>query len=1037
LLFGYFFLLTSTQHLLRPARNAFFLSTAGAENLPWAYIASAIVSALATIAYGRLSASFSRNRQVVITLVIVIASLVAFWVLLSRPDGRIAGAFYVWNNVFSLLLISQFFLITSELFDPRQAKRVFGFIGAGGLSGGVLGSATAGLLSKPLGAINLLFIAAALLVVCTIVVTRVLSVGTIRETRQASSHHASRRTDGGVTSGFRSIKRLPHLQRIAALVFITVLVSTFFDWMFSFFVESTIPDREAQSEFFGRAFAVFNGLGLIFQLAATSAVIRLCGLAGSLLILPMGMGLGAAGLIFLPGLITATAGKGVDMTLRNSVDQSARELLYLPVPTAFKQRAKPFIDVVLQRSADGLAGVLILLGSGMAGTGVRPLAFITLALVAVWLVTVVRVRGSYRHALERLLAVRDIDLVEVADESLDTEAVRELRAALRPSTSATGVHYALDLLRDSPAGKLRDDLLRLLEHRDPLVRARAITQLLPVANASDLSAIRPLFDDDEDPRVRAQATILATRFEPQRQLARMEEWLESTEPNTLEAALACFLAHGDRAHKQAATDRLQGLMADTTPQAAPQRAACARALARLPGDHPLQSGLADLLADDDPEVIRAAISSAGAARRVELLEPLVPHLGSAETRRLATRAMAAAGDRTVPHLSAFLRDPSMPRRWLPSVFVEIATPAAFFALADGLPFLTQTDILSAALKALNKLRRRHPSWELPTIVIRRQLDSELFEAYDTERQLETLSQLVDEPDTPDAESAITYAWALKLRGERAVERAFRLEALLHTPRTIYFAYAGLTGGRSEHAAHAIELLETALDRDDARVVVPLIDADYSRPQRVAAGRQWFQLEDVPLKTDLTIVLERGQPWLKAYATPLAQRVGAAIATGKHEERMARSTVEKAAALRHAKLMRNLDADDLLQLAAVAEERSFDRDQHLFYEGEAGEYLYVVLDGGIRLERGDLAVYQAVPGDVIGEFSILDQRPRSTSAVATAPTQTLAIHRDDMIQVMADNYTLVEGLFRHLTEIIRDMNELVYPSQEAPQRDDEA
>ncbi len=971
----------------------------------------------------------------VVTLALVIASLIVFWVLLNQPDGRIAGAFYVWINVFSLLLVSQFYLISSDLFDPRQAKRVVGFIGTGGLSGGVVGSTAAGVLSSPLGAINLLLIAAVLLIACTILALRVLKIGTARETRLASSQRNPRRTERGFASGFRSIKRLPHLRRIAILLFVTVLVSTFVDWMFSFLVESAIPDREAQAEFFGRTFAVFNGLGLIFQLAATGAVLRLCGLAGALVILPMGMGLGAAGLVFLPGLVTATAGKGFDMTLRNSINQSARELLYLPVPTALKQRAKPFIDVVLARSADGVAGVLILLGTGAAGTGVRPLAFITLALVGVWLATVVRVRGSYRSALERLLAVRDIDLVEAADESLDTEAVRELRASLRSSASAADVHYTLDLLRDSPAGKLRGDLLRLLDHPDPTVQARAIARLLPVANFSDVGPIRPLLDDS-DPTVRAQATILASRFEPERQLARMETWLESSEPNALETALACFLAHGGREHEQAATDALNRLISDTAPGMAPQRAACARALARLPSDHGLQERLGALLADDDPAVVRAAISSAGAARRVELLEPLVPHLEPADTRRLATRAIAAMGDAAVPHLSAFLRDPTLPRRWLPSVFVEIATPAAFFALADGLPFLTQTDVRLSTLKALNKLRRRHPSWDLPTTVIRRQLNAELFEAYDTERQMLTLSRFEDGLDAQDAESASTYAWALSLRGERSVERAFRLEALLHSPRTIYFAYAGLAGGRSEHAAHAIELLETALDREDARVVVPLIDADYSRPQRVDAGRQWFQLEDAPLESDLTIVLERGQPWLKAYAAPLARRVDATIDTREHEERVARSTVEKAAALRHAKLMRHLDADDLLQLAAVAEERSFDRDEHLFYEGEAGEYLYVVLDGEIRGERGDLAVFQAGAGDVIGEFSILDQRPRSVSMVATKPTQTLAIHRDDMIQVMADNYTLVEGLFRHLTQIIREMNELVYPSQESKPRDDD-
>ncbi|HKY60760.1 MAG TPA: MFS transporter, partial [Gemmatimonadota bacterium] len=150
-LFGWFFLLTSLQHLIKPARNAFFLSTAGAANLPWAYIAGAVVSAVATLAYGRWIAPLGRRRQILGTLAAVAASLFLFWLTMRRPTAWSAGSFYVWVNVFTLFLVSQFFLVVNDVFDPRQAKRLLGFVGAGGLAGGVAGSAGAGLLAHPLG----------------------------------------------------------------------------------------------------------------------------------------------------------------------------------------------------------------------------------------------------------------------------------------------------------------------------------------------------------------------------------------------------------------------------------------------------------------------------------------------------------------------------------------------------------------------------------------------------------------------------------------------------------------------------------------------------------------------------------------------------------------------------------------------------------------------------------------------------------------------------------------------------------------------
>ena len=141
--------------------------------------------------------------------------------------------------------------------------------------------------------------------------------------------------------------------------------------------------------------------------------------------------------------------------------------------------------------------------------------------------------------------------------------------------------------------------------------------------------------------------------------------------------------------------------------------------------------------------------------------------------------------------------------------------------------------------------------------------------------------------------------------------------------------------------------------------------------------------------------------------------------------MAMSSVEKAAALRRTDLLSQLGADDLLQLAAVAEELTFEAGEYLFYEGEEGDYLYVVLSGSLRAEKGGQEVTVAGPGEAIGTFSVLDDQPRSTSMVAVERTRTLAIHRADMAQILADNFSLVEGLFKHLTGIIRAMNERVF------------
>lgn len=1009
---------------------------------------AAIVSAVAALAYGRWIAPMDRHRQILGTLAAVAGSLVLFWLLLRQPTAWTAGSFYVWVNVFTLFLVSQFFLVVSELFDPRQAKRLFGFVGAGGLAGGVAGSAGAGFLAQPLGSENLLLIGALMLVLCGGLAERAFRIGEFRTSRSRSREEEE---EQGVTGGLRIIRRVRHLRRIAVLLFVGTLSVTFVDWIFNAAVEAAIPGQDDQTRYFGRVFTVFNGAALLIQLFFSSLALRVLGLVGSLAILPIAVGLGVGGLLAAPGLLTATLAKAPDNTLKNSLDQSARELLYLPVPTVLKRRAKPFIDIVVQRGADGLAGVLILAGSGFMAMRGPGLKIVTLVLIVAWIGAVWGVRRSYRQILERLLAVRDVDLEEAVEESLDSETIRALRDELGPGTDAERIQYTLDLFREVPPHVLRDDLVRLLDHDDPHVRARALGGLALIEDEVPLDPVQRLIDDP-DPRVQARAHRVLCAADPPQILPRLDTWLDSDEPDRVECAIVCLVRYGEDEGERRATEALSRLVRRTGDEAAPIRAACARALGHLGGFHPLQKHLETLLSDSSPEVVQAAIVSAGRVPRTELVGALLPHLGAIPTRPLAVRALSAYGEAVIPYLSAALRDPEIPdavRRWLPSVFVHVASPASLRALAEGLPSLSRESHRLYALKALGKLRRRHPRWAVPVEAVREELDAELEESYGIERQLVALRSLARDLEGGDAGAMGAYAWALGFQAERTIERAFRLQALLYSQKTIYFAYAGLTSGGSTYGAHALELLETVLNREDARRLIPLIDPDWSTDQRVELGRRWYPLEEREPAEDLEEVLAEAEPWLRAYAVPVAaraypERLGPELerlaASGdpivrrlarrfekerEEEEAMVMSSVEKAAALRRTDLLSQLGADDLLQLAAVAEELTFEAGEYLFYEGEEGDYLYVVLSGSLRAEKGGQEVTVAGPGEAIGTFSVLDDQPRSTSMVAVERTRTLAIHRADMAQILADNFSLVEGLFKHLTGIIRAMNERVF------------
>ncbi|HUP20365.1 MAG TPA: cyclic nucleotide-binding domain-containing protein [Gemmatimonadota bacterium] len=1053
-LFGYFFFLMALQHLLKPARNAFFLSTAGSENLPWAYIVTAPASAVAALAYGRWLAGQPRRRQIHGSMAIVAGSLVLFRVLLEDATAWSAGAFYVWIQVFSLLLVSQFYLLGTDLFDPRQAKRIYGVIGAGGLLGGVAGAAMAGFLVGEVGADNLLWIGLALTVACAALAERTFRVGRFHTVEAVERPAGDPRRQPPVLGGFAILRRVPHLRRIAWMLFLSVVVSTFVDFLYNSAVEAAHPgDRERQAEFIGQSFAIFNVAALALQIFLTSWFLHTVGLAGAMLLLPVGLAVGLTGVLFIPHIYSAAGAKGADTAPRYSVDQAAREILYLPVPGVLKQRAKPFVDIVVQRAADGAAGIaILLLGSGLIALSTRGITLVTLVLVGVWIVVALGVRRTYRGALERLLAVRDVDLEQAVDASLDSAAMRELMRELRPEGEAERVRFALDLLAHLPSGVLYDEALALLEHPDPEVRLRAIEILEPGAGTTLETAVRPLVEDP-DPRVRGRALVFLCRASPAEGLRRVVPHLESDEPHALEAALVCAIEGGGEEDAERAGRIVSRLVRQAGESAAPIRAAVARALGRLPGPHPLQRHLETLLADARPEVVETAIRAVGAVPRRDLLASLLPHLENRALRPAARLALAAYGEAGIPYLSAALRDPDLSpevRRWIPGALMMIGSRAAYETIFEALPQLEIGRHRIYALKALNKMRRRHPSWRLGPARVRDEIDRELAASYHVERQLVTLEEARAAGEVPDRHAG-PYEQALGHLARNSIERAFRLQGLVYAPRTIYFAYVGLTGGDTAYAANSLELLETVLDPRDAGRLIPLIDPDLTPRRRATIGREWYDLGGDDLAADLEAVLESGEPWLQAYAAPLAaaafpDRLGGRLArleasgpplvrplarVGGDEESMAMTSVEKAAALREAELLGQLGAEDLLQLAAVAEERVFEPGEAIFYEDEDGDYLYVILEGRVRVERGGREVFVAAAGDTIGTFSILDRRPRSASALAVERSRTLALHRADMGQILADNYSLVEGIFEYLTGIIRRMNEQVY-SREAPE-----
>src|SRR2546429_2098722 len=162
--FAYFFPLLAGNYVLRPLRDQRGIA-GGVKNLPWLFTATFVSLLVAQPLYGALVARLPRIKFISIVYHFFVANLVLFWVLLTFDVEKVivARVFFVWVSVFNLFAVAVFWSFMADLFTSEQGKRLFGFIGAGGTAGALLGPLVTIVLSLPFGPTNLLLAAIAFL----------------------------------------------------------------------------------------------------------------------------------------------------------------------------------------------------------------------------------------------------------------------------------------------------------------------------------------------------------------------------------------------------------------------------------------------------------------------------------------------------------------------------------------------------------------------------------------------------------------------------------------------------------------------------------------------------------------------------------------------------------------------------------------------------------------------------------------------------------------------------------------------------------
>ncbi len=385
----------------KATRDALFLSTFGVAALPPMVIAAAIVSALMSVALARLMARSRPNRLVPRMLGWSALLLLAEWGLALEARPPAAVVLYLHFTALGALLISGFWAIVNERFDPRTARRTIGHITVGGSAGGLVG----GLLPERVGA--MLSLTAMLPILAVLHLLAAVFVLGVDRGAPPRSPHRPVPDDAPQPGAGRILRASPYLLGLALLVVLTSAAEGVLDYVFKARAAAAAASGEELLRLFAAFYTVTALLGISIQITTLRRVLARLGIARSAALLPAGVSLGAVGAFLIPGLVPVLLARGAEVVLRSSLFRAAYELLFTPIASREKRATKLLIDVGAARIGDVIGGALISVTLILTGAGAgKILLGLTMALSLGALVVARRLHLGYVTALEGSLQRR-------------------------------------------------------------------------------------------------------------------------------------------------------------------------------------------------------------------------------------------------------------------------------------------------------------------------------------------------------------------------------------------------------------------------------------------------------------------------------------------------------------------------------------------------------------------------------------------------------------------------------------------------------
>ena len=1031
ILFLHFFAYVAISITGSAARDAYFLNMVDRKYLPLMFLAVAIVLSIVIEIYSRLSKNKDLSTIVSGTGIIFIATLFA---IQKNLEGWVIPFLYVWKDVIDAIIITQFWLIASQVFDPRQAKRLFGLLGAGGaLAAIIIGSSIKQFVSI-FGSENLLFATMSFLLVVILMANLIRPYRNINEQKNSNSKKDSQKDEKKSFS--------PYLKSLAIIIGLAAVASRVVDYQFKITAVAAFPEQDDLVNFFGQYYAVTGIATMVIQLFITSRLLSRFGILVAILVLPTLFMTGAIGFLMSPVLAAVYISKFSDQVFRFTLHNASIQLLWIPVKNTIKNRLKPVIEGSIRASLEGVSGILIFLSITVFNVPIHYLS-ISIVLIAIyWINKSFTLKKLYVKELQSAIEKRELNFEELTLDIQDEAMVKTINEALKNNDESQQI-LALEMIKDIPLTPWKDSLNDLLNNGEITVKKEILSISFDDENIITNQTIIDLINNVPD--LETESIEIAGKRRLRKALPIIMDRID-----TVNKEKQIIFAAAIRNIDPDSSNKEKELLLDAFNTN--DENICSLAIRQMKNDKEIlpDDKLAEYLNQESSMIRDAALSVAESRASTSLLPHIIQCLSDPRCAIPARSALQAYDDNVVVEL---LIKHVQRQNVEKSLIIGVIRTIKNYPTKNSIDLLLSAispkvpPIQSEAVDSLIHIARELSLDENQIIITKKELIKTSRYAYE---KIIALSQINEDEDN----QLLRYLLQNEVRKLIPVIMKLGILDKPETPIETYIQY--VLNNETDKLPYVLEFFENIFSKEERRIVNSLIDNIPIEEKCEVAKNHFDDLTTninqflgyyigtiQELKVALTLdyafrnnnqeILEKAN-WnefpdsfiIKDIITRHAKNNPDSLNRWPINDYLLDSnqltmysTLEKAMILKSVDLFASIPSQELIRVAQIAEEEEYQPGTSLCKEGDFGDCMYIIANGKVKVHKGDRTLVELEKGAFVGDMALLDQEPRSADLTISAETTLLKISQDAFYELMSSNFEIMNGILKIISSRLRD------------------